>query len=357
MHLFWTFAALMAGACAVLVMARAARAGGPAQDPSLELHRRALAEVDDLAARGLIDAEDVSAIRTEAARRLLRSADAPELDLKPLKPAFAVALAVVAPVLALAVYVFVGAPGLDDQPFAKRLAAWRSHPEQASAAELAATLRALVVERPYDPAPREKLAQVALALGDADGAAHALRSALALAPDRTDLAMNLAMTLVLKNKGTVTPEAHDLFTRALAVDARAPMPRYMLGREAIAKGRIAEGLAMWKALAGELAADDKGKADLQKEIDTVERTGALPPMIEDAAAAPPSQDAIQAMVARLAARLKANPDDPAGWARLIRSYTVLHDTARRDSALAEARRRFAARPDVLSALDEAAKGP
>lgn len=356
MHLFWTFAALMAGACAVLVMARAARAGGPAPDPALDLHRRALAEVDDLAARGLIDAEEVSAIRTEAARRLLRSADAPEMALQPLKPAYAVALAVLAPVLALGVYVTIGAPGMDDQPFAKRLAGWRSHPEQASAAELAATLRALVTLKPTDPAPREKLAQVDLALGDPDGAAHALRSALALAPDRMDLAMNLAVTLTLKNKGTITPEAHDLFARALAAEPRAPMPRYMLGREAIAQGRTTEGLAMWKTLAGELAADDKGKADLQKEIDTVERTGALPPMVEDASA-PPAQDAIQAMVARLAARLKTNPDDPAGWARLIRSYTVLHDTARRDSALAEARRRFAARPEVLLALDDAAKGP
>ena len=61
------------------------------------------------------------------------------------------------------------------------------------------------------------------------------------------------------------------------------------------------------------------------------------------------------MVDGLAARLKANPDDPAGWVRLVRAYQVLGETDRRDAALAQARRRYAARPDVLSDLDAAMK--
>jgi cytochrome c-type biogenesis protein CcmH len=63
------------------------------------------------------------------------------------------------------------------------------------------------------------------------------------------------------------------------------------------------------------------------------------------------------MVDGLAARLRANPDDPAGWVRLVRAYTVLGETDRRDAALAEARSRYAGRADVLAALTAATQPP
>jgi cytochrome c-type biogenesis protein CcmH len=66
---------------------------------------------------------------------------------------------------------------------------------------------------------------------------------------------------------------------------------------------------------------------------------------------------IQGMVDGLAARLKANPDDPAGWVRLVRAYTVLGETGPRDAALAEARSRYAGRADVLAALAAATQPP
>ena len=48
-------------------------------------------------------------------------------------------------------------------------------------------------------------------------------------------------------------------------------------------------------------------------------------------------------------------NDPEGWVRLVRSYAVLGDMARRDETLTKAKARFAAQPDVLKALDLAAK--
>jgi cytochrome c-type biogenesis protein CcmH len=59
------------------------------------------------------------------------------------------------------------------------------------------------------------------------------------------------------------------------------------------------------------------------------------------------------MVDGLAARLKANPDDPAGWVRLVRAYAVLGETDRRDAALAAARQRYAGKPDILAQLNAA----
>jgi cytochrome c-type biogenesis protein CcmH len=66
---------------------------------------------------------------------------------------------------------------------------------------------------------------------------------------------------------------------------------------------------------------------------------------------------IQGMVAGLAARLDANPDDPDGWIKLVRAYSVLGDTARRDATLAKARTRYKDQPKVLAALGQAAQTP
>ena len=57
----------------------------------------------------------------------------------------------------------------------------------------------------------------------------------------------------------------------------------------------------------------------------------------------------------MAARLKENPDDAAGWQRLIRAYSVLGARAEAQEALATARKTFANKSDVLATLDAQAK--
>ena len=66
-------------------------------------------------------------------------------------------------------------------------------------------------------------------------------------------------------------------------------------------------------------------------------------------------DQIRAMVDGLAARLAADPNDAAGWARLIRAYGVLGETAKRDDALRRATARFGDQPDIVAALKAAAQ--
>jgi cytochrome c-type biogenesis protein CcmH len=61
------------------------------------------------------------------------------------------------------------------------------------------------------------------------------------------------------------------------------------------------------------------------------------------------------MVAGLASRLQANPDDPQGWVRLVRAYAVLGDQAKLNEALTQAKARYAGKPDTLAQLDAAAR--
>ncbi len=354
---FWILAALLAAGAGALVMVAAARAPRiAALDPTANVYRRALAEIDDLASRELITAGEHRIARAEAARRLLSASGPVREPPKGASPPLIAAVAALPAIAALALYLTVGSPGYSDQPFSARLAQWQAHPERSQAPELAAALRSLAAQHADDPEPLRRLAGLDLSVGDPDGAVHALRQALRIAPNRVDLMSTLGEVLVLRAAGTVEPDAQALFLRALALDPASDTARYYLARAQIARGDAAGGLANWRALLASLAPEDRRRALLLSDIDAVERTGALP------AAAPAQPDpamgeAIRGMVEGLASRLQAHPDDPQGWVRLVRAYAVLGDIGKRDVALARARSLYANRPAELASLAAAAAPP
>lgn len=361
MIVFWIAAALLATGAASLILRRAIRAGasGAGGDPTVWVYRRALAEIDEMADRDLIAPDERRATRAEAARRLLAAADRQVQPLtRGVRPSALIAAASAAPLVAVVAYLALGSPGAVDQPFAGRLERWRASPELDQPAELAAALRSLAAEHPGDAEPLRRLAALELSLGDADAAAHALRKAIVIAPARADLLAPLGELLVLKAQGVVGAEARTLFRRALRSDAGSPTARYYLARARIAEGDAAGGLALWRGLLGDLPADDPRRPLLESDIAAVVRDGRLPvaPPVGSPGPAEVS-GAIRGMVDGLAARLKTHPDDPAGWARLVRAYTVLGETDKQAAALAQARRRYADDPRVLDALGAALRAP
>ena len=354
-------------AAARRLMLDASRAAGlrAAQgDPTLAVHRRQLAEIDDLAARGLLPESEVRAARAEAGRRLLAAADAPVEAVSAASGRRRVlAFAIAAPLLALVIYGVVGSPGLKNRPYAARLAEWRSSDiETLDLPRLAAILRAVTVERPNDPEAFHKLATIELAAGDPLAAGTALRRAVALAPDRSELWALLGETFVVQAEGRVDVDARRAFEEALKRDPANTSARYFLARAAIQDGKVAEGVAGWRALLASLPAgrpDEIATRDaLANEIAAVESSGGLPSVGGPQAQANiPDAAAIRGMVEGLAARLQSQPDDPAGWVRLVRAWSVLGETDKRDAALAAARARYKDNPEVLKALDQAAEAP
>ena len=348
----WVAAAVLSAGAAALMVHRAARAArsGPAENLSLTVYRRQMAEIDDLAARGLLAEADRRGVRAEAGRRLLAAAERRDSPLVSASPRLTLVAAMLAPLAALAVYLAVGAPRAADQPFAQRLAQWRQAPlESLTAPELAALMRAAAARNPGDPGPLYYLARYELLSGQPLEASQALDRAIALAPQRADLWDLKGETDLAIGSGDLNAAARQDFQRALALDAQAPGARFYLALEKIDHGDVAGGLADWRALALDLDPADPRRARLAAAIAQVQATGKPP----QEAPAPAPAPQIQAMVDGLAARLKARPDDPAGWARLVRAYAVLGEADRRDAALAEARRRYAGRPEVLRQLDAA----
>ena len=366
---FWIVTGLLAAAAAAVVIARAGAAARQAvrqgEDPAFPVYRRHLAELDVQSAEGLLGPDEHRAARAEAGRRLLRFADAQARQERPGGRAsrLAAVLAVVlAAALALAAYIHLGAPGLPDQPYAKRLAAWRkADPATLQVPQMAAVLREIVKGRPHDPLAYEYLGRAELQAGDAFDAGRAFATAAALAPGRADVRTAQGEALVMDAGGKVTPEAAAAFRTALAIDPKNQASRFYLARGQIAQGDTAAGLAGWRALLADLAPNDPRRMGLTAAISHVEGGGGLDAQV---AAGPtpggalmalgPQAAFIHAMVARQAADLKAHPDDPQGWARLVRAYGVLGDAAAQRDALAQARRLFASRPAVLAPIEAAA---
>jgi cytochrome c-type biogenesis protein CcmH len=346
----------------MLMAGRAARAAGAAaaDNPALAVYRRQMAEVDELAERGLIADAERRSVRAETGRRLLAAADRHEPPPAAARPWVVMALAAATPLLALALYLAIGAPGLSDQPFAGRLRAWETtastRPQDLDPGQLAAVWRDVVAAHPADPVPLRELAQSELAAGQPGEAAQAIHRAIALAPDRADLWDTLGLIETEANQGEAGPEALADFRRALTLDPSDVAARYYLARTRIAAGDLAGGLADWRAIDARLTPDDPRRAQLESDIRRVAASGGLAAEAPQPAAAV-GQPQIQAMVDGLAQRLKAQPDDPQGWVRLVRAYAVLGETDRRDAALAAARRRYAGRADILSQLNEAASLP
>ena len=357
---FWVAAGLLSAAAAILMMLRAARAAEALpEDTTQVFYRRQLAEIGDLADRGLIGADERRSAETEAGRRLLAAADAPVEAWSTAQSRGPILLAaIVAPALALGLYVKVGAPGVADLPFAGRVAAWRADPNNLEPQQLAAVLTQLTKERPKDPEGLRLLALVQGEAGNPTAAIRALKHAVAIAPGRVDLWEMLGEAEVMSANGEVTPDAVEAFRQTVRLDPVNASARFNLARARIKSGDKAGGIADWKALLADLPPDDRHRVDLQAAIAQAE--GTAPPAAQPEEQAAPhgrSADqltAVRGMVEGLAAKLKANPDDPAGWVRLVRAYAVLGDAAKRDEALKTARAKYAGKADVIEALSQAA---
>jgi len=355
MFVFWAVVGVLTAAAAGLILFRAAGAAAQAQaaDPSPVLYRRQLSEIDELAERGLMGEAERKAAHAEAARRLLAATDAPAQawNADP-RARRGVLLAVAAtPAVALGLYLTLGAPGMGDQPYLARLDRWRGADlSTLTAPEIAAVLRDATTQRPNEAEGFRLLGLAEGASQNPVAAVRALRRAAVLAPQRADIWQMLGEAEVFEAQGKVDADAQAAFGRLLALDPGNATGRYFLAEAKADAGRTAEAKADLQSLLADLPpADAERRAAVEAAIAKLD--GKAAPVTGD----PQQLAMIQGMVASLAAKLDANPDDPEGWVKLVRAYAVLGDTAKRDAAYASARARYAQRPQVTQQLDEAAR--
>jgi cytochrome c-type biogenesis protein CcmH len=160
-----------------------------------------------------------------------------------------------------------------------------------------------------------------------------------------------------------------MVNRALSLDPLHPMGLMMSGVAAYRRNDYKAAVAQWEKLLALLEpgspdaqqvendiADARNKAGLPSAAKVAElaapnsaagAAGKLPP-VDPGAAGAMTPEQINQMVERLAEKMKANPADLAGWARLARAYKVEGRLAEAEQAFAKAGKLVDGDPDLLT---------
>jgi cytochrome c-type biogenesis protein CcmH len=203
-----------------------------------------------------------------------------------------------------------------------------------------------VRQYPQDARAWTYLGQAYMEARDPRDAAKAFAKVIELT-GKGDAALDAAYgeALVAANNGAVPPEAEDAFNAALAIDPHNTPARFYLGLARVERNDRPGAIKLWQSLL-----DDTPVTSPLHQL-LVDRIATLTSQTMASGQAPNPR----AMVAMLAARLKADPNDALGWVRLMRAYTVLGETQKAKEALATARKTFADNKDAQTAFTTAAK--
>lgn len=261
---FWIMAALLTALAGLPALAGARRGADVDETVSAAAE---LAELDRLKARGLLDEAGWTAARSEAGRRILVS----DRELAPVQAGskdriWVLAGLAVTTAATLGLYAVVGASGLPDQAFERRVDQWTTELETLQPPQLAAVAARVVRERPNDHRALTMLGAARFEAGDPLGAASAFRRAVTLQPDDAQSWSRLGESLTRANEGAVGGDAEAAFAEALRRDPGQLGARYFLGEAALARGEAAMVRAMWGPLIATLDPADPRRADLQRRM-------------------------------------------------------------------------------------------
>jgi cytochrome c-type biogenesis protein CcmH len=333
------------------------------QTSDVAIFRDQLAEIDRDLAVGAIAASDADAARREVSRRLIAAGDVvpaaidASARLRHRRIAAVLALAAI-PILAAAVYLMLGSPGLPGQPYVART---ETPPEDRSIASLIARVEAHLDRNPEDGRGWEVVAPVYLRLGRYDDAVRAERSVIRLLGESAKRQADLGEALVAAASGVVTTEAKGAFERAVHLDRSEPRGQFYLGVAAEQDGRRADAAKLWRKLVAQGPSDAPWMAVVRRSLERVEANKeAVALGSEDIASAAEMPRAerermVRGMVERLAERLNTDGADVDGWLRLMRAYMVLGERDKARNAATQARRALQDEPEKVRRIDESAK--
>ncbi|GAB4360953.1 MAG: c-type cytochrome biogenesis protein CcmI [Oricola sp.] len=371
--LFTVSAASLTILLLAIVFWPAIRSPGPAaadaadeHDFDVTIYKDQLRELDADLARGVIDPAEADYARAEIGRRLIAAREAAEAEHRAAGKAgrngvpVLIGAAVFAPLAAVIVYSITGSPGLEAQPLAMRIAQQQRELsaqtlEGMDVNELVARAEAHLNANPDDGRGWEVLAPLYLRLGRAADARNAFERAIALLGENAARRSGLGQAYYMLAGGLVDVNARAEFERALALDAGDSRSRFFMALAAAQQGDENGAVKAWQAIVDDSAAAPEWQA---AAAEGVRRFGGEAPAAAPQATAPQldsqtmrnaeqmsaedRQQMILGMIAQLDERLRANPDDVAGWQRLIRSYAVLGDKDKARDALSRALDAFSA---------------
>lgn len=329
--------------------------------------------------RGLINDEEATAAEVEIKRRLLAVSRGESQTVASKSGQWTIAAAVIiVPLTAGLLYLQIGSPWVESQPFASRVA------EQEDAAEIVDLTVRLKnqLDSDADGGPTEGwvlLGQTYMQMGRFADAVDAFARIAERDEADSSILSRYAEALIAAESGIVTPQADRVIDQALARDPANPAAVFYKAQAMEQGGALvaartlllerlesADGFYPWMEIfvaSVNRLGEQTGDAPISLAAFAPMLGGGGGPSAADVAAAEDMSEEdraafIRSMVDGLAARLEEEPNDLDGWLRLIRAYTVLGEGDAAAKAQERARAVAEALPDndprraaALSQLD------
>lgn len=304
------------------------RSGISSEGINAAIHRDQLQALEADLARGVINQEDFEATRDELQLRLLDDTQSTPITAatsgkRLLSPkATAVMVALATPLLAVGLYLQLGNPALVEPVQSQHMG---DQEIRAMIDKLAERQKA----NPTDLKGWTMLARSYRVMGRLEDARDAFEKAGSYIDTEPDALLDYAAVLGGLQGNRLEGKPVALIEQALKISPEHPNALMMLGIVAYQREDYAGAVKVWEQLLAMLDPNSEDAQQMQANIADARAQGKLPPAdatklppVPAAAAGGMTPEMINQMVERLANRLKDNPDDHAGWARLANAYKV-----------------------------------
>ncbi len=295
-------AAMIAGALLFVLppLWRRQAAAGPDRDrQNIDIARARLAELEREHARGDISAEELAAEREELEQTLLSDLEATGTATpaagEPEKGSrwAAVATAVATPVVAVALYLVIGAPQAINPDAAQPAAAATESPHGAMGTldEMIAGLEQKLEQQPDDLNGWFTLARAYMATGRYADAVSTLEQVHAKAGDHPAVLLSYADALAMSKGGRLSGKPAELIQKALALEPENVTGIWLAGMAADEAGEYETAIGYWQRLLPKLTDDPKSAGEVRSLIARAEEKLGQPVAEAASAAAKPETPA------------------------------------------------------------------
>ena len=324
--------------------------------------RAALAENERDRTAGRIGDDEAEATRAELGRRAIAlsrgGAGAHERNVGPRRLFIPIVTACLMPLGAFGLYAALGSPSEPDRPIASRDVA----PDMDIETAIQRT-EAYLAENPNDARAWATIAPIYRREGRLFESREAWARAL---PSLTGTARSIALTEIVEldavESNAIGEDGRAMLREALSIAPDNNKADFLLIAAQEGEWDDRRRLAEWRALIERhrdssnewLPLAEQRIAFAERRLANADTSdGPTPQDVADAAAMNDGERTamIEDMVAGLAARLEAQPDDAEGWLRLVRSYTVLGRTDEAQKALTRAKAAFENDDAVIARLN------
>ncbi len=394
--ILWIILAVMTAIAVLVVLVPLMRKGENvegAEASDVAVYKDQLDEIKNDFDRGLLPESEADAARAEIARRLLKAADSHKAgasstakSVRLVRQLTAFGAIVFIPGLSMGYYLLTGSPDLPGQPFAERAPVQSSTTvaENDATLQLIARAEAHLAENPDDIRGWEILAPVYTRLRRFSDATFALKRVMDLSGGSPKAIADYGESLIVANRGDVTPQAVAVFRNLLKTNPKMPRPLHYLALADAQAGRLKQAAEKWRALLAENPQNVPWRADIERlaakaeaESGSAPKTavsptvsansgqagtpqdGQLPALSQEQMNAAGAMDAnsrqemIAGMVKRLSDRLAQDGGSVGEWVRLARAYSVMGNNVQAKAALASAEAAYADKPESLEQLKNA----